>query len=126
MGIPPDSRPLVELHGLIRRRVPVRRYQDPAHRCPDAAYERDLRTPGRDPAPRASGPRPDPWRAAPHAVLAECQAHYNTARPHQGIAQHVPDDERDGPRVTVTDTDTQQVRRKPILNGLINEYAHAA
>src|SRR5208283_3221889 len=28
-----------------------------------------------------------------HAVLAEYQAHYNTARPHQGIAQHVPDDE---------------------------------
>ena len=26
------------------------------------------------------------------AVLAEYQAHYNTARPHQGIAQHVPDD----------------------------------
>ncbi len=47
----PDSRPRIELHGLIRRRVPGRRYQDPAHRCPDAAYERDLRTPGRDPAP---------------------------------------------------------------------------
>ena len=46
-----DSRPRVELHGLIRRRGPGRRYQDPAHRCPDAAYERDLRTPGRDPAP---------------------------------------------------------------------------
>ena len=61
-----------------------------------------------------------------HAVLAEYQAHYNTARPHQGIAQHVPDDERDGPRATVTDIDTQQIRRKPILNGLINEYTHAA
>jgi putative transposase len=24
------------------------------------------------------------------AVLAEYQAHYNMARPHQGIAQHVP------------------------------------
>jgi len=47
----PDSRPRVELHGLIRRRVPGRRYQDPAHRRPDAAYERDLRTPSRDPAP---------------------------------------------------------------------------
>ena len=60
------------------------------------------------------------------AILAEYQAHYNTARPHQGIAQDVPDDERDGPRATVTDIDTQQIRRKPILNGLINEYAHAA
>ena len=61
-----------------------------------------------------------------HAILAEYQAHYNTARPHQGIAQHVPDDERDRPRATLTDIDTQQIRRKPVLNGLINEYTHAA
>ena len=60
------------------------------------------------------------------AVLTEYQAHYNTARPHQGIAQHVPDDERDGIRAAVTDIDIQQVRRKPILNGLINEYTRAA
>jgi hypothetical protein len=36
---------------------------------------------------------------------AEHQVHYNTARPHQGIAQRVPDDELDAPRVTVTDLD---------------------
>ena len=40
------------------------------------------------------------------AVLTEYQAHYNTARPHQGIAQRVPDDERDAPRATVTDVDS--------------------
>jgi hypothetical protein len=39
---------------------------------------------------------------------------------------NVPDAERDGPRGTVTDIDTQQIRRKPILNDLINEYTHAA
>ena len=61
-----------------------------------------------------------------HSVLTEYQAHYNTARPHQGIAQRVPDDERDGPRAIVTDIDTHQIRRKPVLNGLINEYTHAA
>jgi len=61
-----------------------------------------------------------------HAVLAEYQAHYNTARPHQGIAQRVPGDKRDGPGATVTDIDNHQIRRKPILNGLINEYTHAA
>ena len=33
------------------------------------------------------------------AVLAEYQAHYNTARPHQGIAQRVPDAGPDAPRV---------------------------
>ena len=60
------------------------------------------------------------------AVLTEYQAHYNTARPHQGIAQHVPDGERDAPRATVTDIDTRQIRRKPVLGGLINEYTHAA
>jgi putative transposase len=60
------------------------------------------------------------------AVLAEYQIHYNTARPHQGIAQHVPDHEHHAPRATVTDVDTQQIRRRPVLSGLINEYSHAA
>ena len=60
------------------------------------------------------------------AVLAEYQVHYNTARPHQGIAQRVPDDELDAPRVTVTDLDGERIHRKPVLGGLINEYAHAA
>jgi len=45
------------------------------------------------------------------AVLTDYQAHYNTARPHQGVAQHVPDDERDVPRAIVTDIDRQQFRR---------------
>ena len=60
------------------------------------------------------------------AVLTDYQAHYNTARPHQGIAQRVPADERDAHPATVTDIDTRQIRRKPILNGLINEYERAA
>jgi putative transposase len=60
------------------------------------------------------------------AVLAEYQEHYNTARPHKGIAQRVPDGEPDAPRATVTGIDTQQIRRKPVLGGLINEYTHAA
>jgi len=60
-----------------------------------------------------------------HAVLTEYQTHYNTARPHQGIAQHVPDSDRNLPRATVTDIDIQRIRRKPVLNGLINEYTHA-
>jgi transposase InsO family protein len=47
------------------------------------------------------------------AVLAEYQVHYNTARPHQRIAQRVPDDESDAPCATVTGIDTQQIRRNP-------------
>jgi transposase InsO family protein len=53
------------------------------------------------------------------AVLTDYQAHYNTARPHQGIAQRVPADERDAHPAAVTDFDTQPIRRKPILNGLV-------
>ena len=47
------------------------------------------------------------------AVLTEYQVHYDTARPHQGIAQRVPDGEPDAPRATVTGIDTQQVYRNP-------------
>ena len=59
-------------------------------------------------------------------VLTEYQAHYNTARPHQGIGQRTPGDEPDAPRATVLNVDSQQIRRKPVLGGLINEYTYAA
>ena len=60
------------------------------------------------------------------AVLTEYQTHYNTARPHQGIAQHVPDADRDTPRATVTDPGTARIHRRPVPGGLINDYTHAA
>jgi putative transposase len=59
------------------------------------------------------------------AVLAEYQEHYNTARPHQGIDQRVPDGDS-GPRVRATDPGTCQISRKPVLSGLINEYERVA
>jgi putative transposase len=59
------------------------------------------------------------------AVLSEYQEHYNTARPHQGIGQRVPDD-GPGRRVTAADTGMCRIRRKPVLGGLINEYERAA
>jgi putative transposase len=61
-----------------------------------------------------------------HAVLTEYQAHYNTARPHQGIAQRIPEGGRGAPYATVTDIATQQIQRKPVLGDLINEYTRAA
>ncbi len=61
-----------------------------------------------------------------HAVLTEYQAQLQHRRPHQGITQRVPDDECNAPRTTVTDIDTRQIRRKPVLGGLINEYTYAA
>ena len=60
------------------------------------------------------------------ALLTDYQAHYNTARPHQGIAQRVPADQAHARPATVTDIGTRQIRRKPVLNGLINEYVFAA
>ena len=59
------------------------------------------------------------------SVLAEYQVHYNTARPHQGIAQRVPDSEHGG-HLTVAGLDRERVIRKPVLGGLINECARAA
>jgi transposase InsO family protein len=59
------------------------------------------------------------------AVLADYQEHYNTARPHQGLGQRIPDgDPR--PRVPAADPGTWQIRRNPVLSGLINEYERAA
>ena len=59
-------------------------------------------------------------------VLADYQAHYNTARPHQGIAQRVPDGRHDGGHLTIADLDRRRILRNPVLGGLINEYARAA
>ena len=59
-------------------------------------------------------------------VLAEYQAHYNMARPHQGIAQRVPDGEHDGGLLIVADLDHERIHRKSVLGGLINEYSRAA
>ena len=59
------------------------------------------------------------------SVLAEYQAHCNNARPHQGMPSASPP-----ANVTLTarltDIDAGRIRRKPVLGGLINEYAHAA
>jgi putative transposase len=59
------------------------------------------------------------------AVLAEYQAHYNTARPHQGIAQRIPDGEH-ADQLAVAVLDRARIDRKPVLGGLINEYSRAA
>ena len=59
-------------------------------------------------------------------VLTEYQVHYNTARPHKGIAQRVPNGEHDDGHLTVGDLDRGRILRKPVLGGLINEYARAA
>src|SRR6266851_4837257 len=44
------------------------------------------------------------------AVRIEYQTHYNSARPHQGIEQQVPDGDRHTPRATLTATDPPKTR----------------
>ena len=60
------------------------------------------------------------------AVLAEYQVQLQHGRRHQGTAQRVLDGEHDGGHITVTGLDRERIHRKPVLGGLINEYAHAA
>src|ERR1035438_3528092 len=60
------------------------------------------------------------------AVLSEYQEHYNTARPHQGIAQRIPDASHQPPCITAGNFHARQIRRKPVLSGLTNEYFRAA
>ena len=58
-------------------------------------------------------------------VLAEYREHYNSGRPHQGTGQRVPGADP-GPGVTTADPGTWQIRLRPVLSGLINEYERAA
>ncbi|MGH3259894.1 MAG: integrase core domain-containing protein [Streptosporangiaceae bacterium] len=60
------------------------------------------------------------------AVLTEHQEHYNTARPHQGTGQRVPDTAHHVPCVITAGSGSHQTRGKPVLTGLINEYVRAA
>jgi transposase len=60
------------------------------------------------------------------AVLAEYAAHYNAARPHQGIGQCVPDDDPDHSSARLIDLEATRIRRKRVLGGLTSEYQEAA
>ncbi len=54
-------------------------------------------------------------------ILAEYTSHYNEHRPHRSLGQRPP-----RPPSDVADLATARVRRRPILDGLINEYSLAA
>jgi putative transposase len=58
------------------------------------------------------------------AVLGEFVEHYNEHRPHQSRHQRPPNATDTGP--AVVDLASARVRRRKILNGLINEYSQAA
>ncbi len=57
-----------------------------------------------------------------HAVLAEYQVHYNTA----GRTRASPNTSPTTDAIAATDLDSEQIRRKSVLYGLINEYTRAA
>ncbi|MCK9931354.1 integrase core domain-containing protein [Frankia sp. Mgl5] len=54
-------------------------------------------------------------------VLAEYAAHYNGRRPHRALRLQPP-----RPDHPIADVTTEQIKRRPVLGGLINEYERAA
>ena len=54
-------------------------------------------------------------------VLAQYEAHYNGRRPHRSRHLHPPRLDR-----PVADLTQKQIKRRPVLGGLINEYERAA
>ena len=54
-------------------------------------------------------------------VLAQYEAHYNGRRPHRSRYLHPP-----RPDHPVADLSQEQIKRRPVLGGLINEYERAA
>jgi putative transposase len=54
-------------------------------------------------------------------VLAQYEAHYNGRRPHRSRHLHPP-----RPDHPVSDLTQKQIKRRPVLGGLINEYERAA
>ena len=55
------------------------------------------------------------------SVLIEDVRHYHQHRPHRALQQQPPE-----PPPGIINLDVARVRRRPILGGLINEYAQAA
>ena len=52
--------------------------------------------------------------------------HYNTARPTKASFNTSPQTNLDAHLATVTNVRARQIRRKSVLNGLINEYLYVA
>jgi putative transposase len=55
------------------------------------------------------------------SVLAQYEAHYNGRRPHRSRQLHPP-----RPDHPAGDLSQEQIKRRPVLGGLINEYERAA
>ena len=55
------------------------------------------------------------------AVMSEYETHYNGRRPHRSRQLHPP-----RPDHPAADLAQQQIRRRPVLGGLISEYERAA
>jgi hypothetical protein len=55
------------------------------------------------------------------AVLTEYTTHHNDHRPHRTLAQRPPNP----PPPQVAPTNGAKIQRRPVLDGLINEYTQA-
>jgi hypothetical protein len=56
-------------------------------------------------------------------ALADPAHHYNFAQPHRASLSASPMPDATSPPPTMTNLDTAAIRRKPVLNGLINAQA---
>jgi putative transposase len=54
------------------------------------------------------------------SIMAGYQAHYNSRRPHRSRQLRPP-----RPDQPIADPSRQQIKRRPVLGGLINEYERA-
>ncbi|WP_245380878.1 transposase [Kibdelosporangium banguiense] len=59
-------------------------------------------------------------------TLREYERHYNNHRPHQGIANSRPLQPLPPPITDQTKIISINIRRRPRLGGILNEYHHAA
>jgi putative transposase len=59
-------------------------------------------------------------------TLREYERHYNNHRPHQGIANDRPPQPLPSPITSQDQITRHNIRRRPRLGGILNEYHHAA
>jgi hypothetical protein len=59
-------------------------------------------------------------------ILTEYIEHYNRHRPHQSRDQRPPDIETSVTQPVTDWADVRSIRRRPVLDGLINQYYRAA
>ncbi|MDQ3763959.1 MAG: hypothetical protein M3460_20845 [Actinomycetota bacterium] len=109
----------------VRRGLHRGRHPDPDQSTRSAPSERDLRTHDRNTTPRAARQGSVINERHLCRILAIYIQHFNAVRPHRTLGQLAPDQAETQPP-PVINLASYQVHRRPILDGLTNEYHLAA